>query len=277
MIPTLADLIPGLPPLGMHSVMVALAFAAAGVVFSIERRRRGVTDPRIAYVVLGCVAGAALAARLGTWFQHLNPAENLSLVDQLLHGNASFLAALFGAWIGVHVSKAIVGYPDRTGDLFAPAVALAMAIGRVGCLLTENPGLPTGSGWGIVLDPAAAARVGAPAGVGLHPSFVYEIAFHLVAFGVLWLWLRFTPVAPGELLTLYIAAYAGFRFLIEFVRDNDVAWLGLTRPQLFLAVTIPVLLVRIALLVRRGAFDGVLPGSRRSASGEAGVTRERHA
>lgn len=273
MVPTLADVFPGLPPLGMHQIMVALAFIAGGLVFSIERRRRGVTDPRLAYVVLGCVAGAALAARLGTWFQHLNPAENLSLVDQLLHGNASFLAALFGAWIGVHVSKAIVRYPDRTGDLFAPAVALAMAIGRIGCLLTENPGLPTGSGWGLVLGPEAAARLGAPAGVGLHPSFGYEIAFHLAAFAALWCWLRFTPIAPGELLTLYIAGYAIFRFLNEFVRDNEVAWLGLTRPQLFLAVTIPVLLVRIALLARKGAFTGVVPDA-----GEVEVvTRERHA
>lgn len=257
MFPTLQDLSPWLPPLGSHEVFVALGLLAAGVVFLIERRRRGVSDPRVPYLVLGALAGAAVFSRLGTWAQHLDPSKNLSLIDQLAHGNASMLSALVGAWLGVHVAKRIVRYPDRTGDLFAPAVALAMCIGRIGCLLTERPGTPTGAAWGIVLDPEAAARLGAPAGVPLHPSFVYEIAFHAVAFSLLWFWLRHRDIAAGETLTLYIAAYGIFRFCVEFVRGNEVAWAGFTRPQLFLMVTIPILLVRIALMARRGAFGGV--------------------
>lgn len=254
MFPRLDDLLPWLPAVDSHSAFVALGLAAAGAVFLVEKRRRGMDDPRLAYLVLGALGGAALFSRLGTWAQHLDPARNLSLLDQLAYGNASMLSALVGAWAGVHVAKRIVGYGGRSGDLFAPAVALAMAIGRIGCLLTERPGTPTGTGWGMVLDPAAAARVGSPAGVPLHPSFVYEIAFHALAFAVLWLWLRHRPIAPGETLTLYIAAYAVFRFGVEFVRGNDIAWLGLTRPQLFLLVTIPLLFARIAWMVRRGAL-----------------------
>lgn len=254
MYPTLSDLAPWLPPLGTHSVFVALGVAAAGVVFLVEKRRRAVKDPRIAYIVLGALAGAAILSRLGTWAQHLDPTRNLSLIDQLAYGNASMLSALVGAWLGVHVSKRLVDYPFRTGDLFAPAVALAMAIGRIGCLLTEKPGSPTGSDWGMVLDADAAARVGAAAGVPLHPSFVYEIVFHAAAFAVLWFWLRRQPIAAGETLTLYVAAYGVFRFFVEFVRGNEVAWLGLTRPQMFLAVTIPLVLARVVVMARRGDF-----------------------
>src|SRR6478735_6022188 len=156
MFPTLHDLLGWGPPIDTHSAFVALGLAAAGVVFLVEKRRRGVTDDRIAYIVLGALVGAAIMSRLGTWAQHLDPAKNLSLTEQLLHGNASMLSALVGAWLGVHVAKRIVRYPLRTGDLFAPAVALAMAIGRLGCLLTERPGTPTGADWGIVLDADAA-------------------------------------------------------------------------------------------------------------------------
>lgn len=262
MFPALQDLVAWLPPVGTHEVFVALGLGAAAIVFWIEKRRRGVTDPRIPHLVLGALLGAALFSRLGTWAQHLDPAQNLSLVDQLAYGNASMLSALVGAWLGVHVAKRIVRYPERTGDLFAPAVALAMAIGRVGCLLTEQPGTPTGAGWGIVLDPAAAARTGAPAGVPLHPSFVYEMAFHVAAFALLWFWLRHRPIAAGETLTLYIAAYGVFRFFVEFVRGNDVAWLGMTRPQLFLIVTIPLLLIRIMVKARRGALTAPTPSER---------------
>nr|WP_241742978.1 prolipoprotein diacylglyceryl transferase family protein [Microbacterium lacticum] len=271
------DLAPWLPGWGSHETFVALGLCAAGVVFLIEKRRRGVSDPRIPYLVLGALAGAAILSRLGTWAQHLDPSKNLSFVDQLIHGNASMLSALVGAWLGVHVAKRIVRYPDRTGDLFAPAVALAMCIGRIGCLLTERPGTPTGQGWGIVLSPDAAARTGSPAGVPLHPSFVYEIAFHAAAFALLWFWLRHRPIAAGETLTLYIAAYGLFRFFVEFVRGNEIAWAGFTRPQLFLMVTIPILLVRIAVMARRGAFGAGAAAVEASDADQNRSPREQHA
>jgi len=269
--PTLRDMVGWLPPVDTHSTFVALGIIAGVAVFLSEKRRRRVRDDRIWYVVLGALTGAALLARLGTWAQHLDPTKNLNLVQQLAHGNASILSALVGAWAGVHVSKAIVRYPARTGDLFAPAVALAMAIGRVGCLLTEKPGAPTGTGFGIVLDAKAAAYTGGPAGVPLHPSFAYEIVFHLACFFVLWFWLRHRDIAPGETLTLYIAAYGLFRFFVEFVRGNQVAWLGLTRPQLFLLVTLPLLFARVIWMARTGRLSAAPPDTappEKGASGE---------
>ena len=237
-----------------HQLFVGLGVLAAVAVFVVEARRRGQTDERIVYVVLGALAGGALFMRLGTWLQHVDLRQNASLTEQWLYGNRSILGGLFGAWLGVHVAKRLVGYRPRTGDLFAPAVALGMAIGRVGCLLTELPGTPTGTSYGIRLDAAAAQRLHAAAGVPLHPSFVYEIAFHAVAFGLLWFWLRHRLDAPGETLTLYLAAYGVFRFAVEFVRGNEVVWGGLTRPQLFLLVTVPLLLARVAWQARRGVY-----------------------
>ena len=69
---------------------------------------------------------------------------------------------------------------------------------------------------------------------------------------MLWFWLRHKPIPAGESFTLYIAAYGIFRFLVEFVRGNEVVWYDLTRVQLVLLATLPVLLTRIALLARRG-------------------------
>ncbi len=255
-----------LPTLGgvpTHELFVLLGVVVAGAVFTLEARRRGQTDERLAFVILGAVVGGAVFMRMGTWLQHVDLRENASLAEQWLYGNRSILGGLVGAWLGVHVAKRAVGYKIRTGDLFAPAVALGMAVGRIGCLLTEAPGTPTAGGWGITLGAAASERTGAPAGVGLHPSFAYEIAFHLTAFLVLWLWLRHRSLPPGESFVWYVAAYGLFRFLVETVRGNEVAWEGLTRPQLFLLMTIPLVLVRIALQVRRGRYRGALrPASR---------------
>lgn len=238
----------------VHGLFVGLGILAAAVVFALEARRRGATDERVLYVVTGALVGGALFMRLGTWAQHLRVSDNAPVLQQWLYGNRSILGGLLGAWLGVHVAKRLVGYRERTGDLFAPAVALGMAVGRIGCLLTENPGIPTGGGWGIHLDPDRAAALGAPAGVGLHPSFAYEIVFQLAAFAVLWGWARHLRLPPGETFVWYVAAYGIFRFGVEFVRGNEVAWNGLTRPQLVLIAAIPIVVLRIAWQWRRGRY-----------------------
>jgi len=238
-----------------HGLFVGLGVVAAVVVFVSEARRRGHTDDRLLIVVTGALVGGALAMRLGTWLQHVDLRANASFVEQWAYGNRSVLSGLVGAWLGVHVAKRLCGYRLRTGDLFAPAVAIGMAVGRIGCLLTELPGTPTGTSWGVSLDRVDAARLGAPAGVPLHPSFAYEIAFHLAAFAVIWFWARRVHTPPGEVFVWYVAAYGVFRFLVEFVRGNEVVWEGLTRPQLFLAATIPLVLLRIVLHARSGAYS----------------------
>lgn len=253
----LSAMYPQLGPVPTHPLFVALGVLAAVLVFVHEARRRGHTDDRLLVVVTGALVGGALFMRLGTWLQHLDLRENATLAEQWAYGNRSILGGLVGAWLGVHVAKRLCGYQLRTGDLFAPAVAIGMAVGRVGCLLTELPGTPTGGSWGIRFDDAAAARLHAPAGVPLHPSFVYEIVFHATAFVLLWCWLRHRRLPPGETFVWYVAAYGVFRFAVELVRGNEVVWHGLTRPQLFLVVTIPFVLLRIALRVRSGAYRTV--------------------
>ena len=246
---------PTFGPVPTHALFVGLGVVAATWVFVHEARRRGQTDERLLVVVTGALVGGAVFMRLGTWLQHLHLRDNASLAEQWAYGNRSILGGLVGAWLGVHVAKRLCGYQLRTGDLFAPAVALGMAVGRIGCLLTERPGTPAGSWWGITLDHAAASRLHEPAGVPLHPSFAYEIAFHLAAFAVIWFWLRQRSLPPGEIFVWYVAGYGIFRFLVEFVRGNEVVWHGLTRPQLFLAVTVPFVLLRIVLRWRSGAHS----------------------
>ncbi len=226
----------GLPYAGsdaVHDLWVGAGVLAALIVFGYEVRRRGVADPRIWVVAASCLLCGGLAARLGTWWYHLAPADNAPVWEHWVYGNRSIIGGLAGAWLGVHLGKRLIGYRPRTGDLFAPAVALGLAVGRVGCLLTELPGTPTGGEWGIVLDRDQAMILGGPIGVGLHPSFGYEIAFHLLAFVLLWT--HRDRFAPGDLFVLYVGGYAVVRFGLEFLRGNEAAWAGLSRSQWVIA------------------------------------------
>jgi prolipoprotein diacylglyceryltransferase len=204
--------------------------------------------------VAGALVGGAIVARLGTWAQHLAPGDNAGLTEQWLYGSRSILSGLVGAYAGALIGKRVTGLRASTGDLFAAPVALGMAIGRIGCLLTELPGMPTGGSWGVTLTPADAALVPrGVAGVPLHPSFAYEIAFQLIAFALL---VRYRDrfAQPGALFAGYLLAYAEFRFLVEFVRGNEVVAWGLTRPQWFLLACAPLAIWAAVRRARRGGF-----------------------
>lgn len=250
-----------LPPLfrvgslsvGWHNVFVTLGVLAATGVYFWEARRRRVLSFDTAVVALGALFFGGIAARLSAAVRYATSGDDV-LSTAWAYSGMSVLGGLAGAYAGAVLTKHWLGYRGKTGDLFAPAVALGMALGRWGCFLTEEPGTPTSLPWGIRLSPEAAARIpdceGCVAGVAMHPSFLYEIAFHAIAFGVL-LWLRDRLRSNGShLLKLYLLAYAAFRFFVEFVRGNDILLAGLTRSQLFL---LPTAVVLGAYFLRRGA------------------------
>jgi prolipoprotein diacylglyceryltransferase len=248
---------------GSHPFFVGLGVLVATVLVRWEARRRRMWEDGMLVAVTGGLVGGAIGMRASGLWRSLDPAGNPPLALAWQYGAKSILGGLAGAYLGVLIGKRLIGYRQRTGDVFAPGVALGMAIGRVGCLLTEPPGRATSLPWGIRLDVVQIARtpgcLGCRPGVPMHPSFLYEIVFHLVAFGVL-LWLRPRITAPGELLTLYLAGYAVFRFGVEFTRANDVVALGLTRGQWFLLAVIPLLAWRVAKLIRAesAAATGIL-------------------
>ncbi|WP_194818681.1 prolipoprotein diacylglyceryl transferase [Nocardia sp. XZ_19_385] len=234
-----------------HGFFVALGVVAASVVFVLECRRRNALGEESLVAVTGALVGGAIGMRLSSLVETLDPYESW------MFGARSVLGGLLGAYAGVLVAKKIIGYKERTGDLFAPAVALGMAVGRIGCHLTEAPGRPTELPWGIHAPGTVPSCPGCASGAAMHPSFLYEIAFQLAAFGAL-LWLRNRVSAPGELFTLYVSAYAIFRFLVEFTRANETVWLDLTRPQWFLLPGLVLVAVRLGVGYRRGHYDMIL-------------------
>ena len=174
---------------GTHSFFVGLGVLLGAAVVVAESRRRRLWGDAMLVAVAGGLVGGALGMRAAGLVRSLDPAENPPLLLAWQYGVKSVLGGLTGAYLGVLVGKRLAGYTVRTGDVFAPAAALGMAVGRIGCLLTEPPGRPTSLPWGITMTAQQiAATPGCGAcrpGVPMHPSFGYEIAFHLAALIVL--------------------------------------------------------------------------------------------
>lgn len=255
MVPVLLRLGPVAVP--THEFFIGVGVAAAAAVFVFEARRRGELDDRIVWILIGAMIGGAVFAKVSTAWQYLQVEPDPSPAGIWLHGGRSVLGGLAGAYVGAEFTKRLVGYRRSTGDLFAPAVAIGLAVGRIGCFLTEQVGTATSVPWGLSVDAVVAARIpmcpGCVAGTPMHPSYLYEIAFHGLMFVFLWR-RRDRWGVRGQSFKVYLLAYGLFRFGLEFVRGNPPMWLGLSGSQLFLLATVPLL---VAYFIR--AARGVLP------------------
>ena len=185
-------------------------------------QRQGIKDDRLWIVAGTSLAFGGVASRLGTWFQYLDLSQNEPVLAWWADGNRSVLAGLLGAWLGVHVGKLISGYRESTGDLFAPSVALAMAIGRVGCLLTKHPAAD-----GRIGTRGHARTGGRDRRAGGVDCTQLRLRDCLQAAAFAWL-RRFRGRLPksGDLFIAYVTGYALFRFAVEFVRANEQVWCG---------------------------------------------------
>ncbi len=257
---------------GTHDAFVVLGALVALLVFWAESRRRGVRDRRLWTIAAGSHLTGAVFAKLGAGWRYLADDPDPNLVGLWLHGGKSVLGGLAGAYLGVLVTKRLVGYPHKTGDLFAPAVALGIAVGRIGCFLTEPIGTPTSLPWGLAVSPQVAAQIpNCPqcvAGLPMHPSLLYEAVALLALFGLLG-WLRPRVQVPGELFKIFLLGYGTFRFLVEFVRGHETFALGLTGSQLFLVVTMPLLFAYFARQLVRHAYRALAAPAQPATLGRA--------
>jgi prolipoprotein diacylglyceryltransferase len=249
--------------IGTHDFFTLLGLVVGVALYYRALRRDQVLDPRIITISLAAIVGGALGARLITSWEVIGEvqAAGLPFTYVVTHGPKSIIGGLAGAYLAIVLTKRSLGYRLSTGDYYVVAIPLALAIGRVGCFLSELPlGTPTDLPWGLTVSPeAAAAFPRCPGCEGpMHPSMLYEIGFQLVAFGVLWRWAPLLPVR-GDTLKAYLLAYGLFRFNVEWVRGNEVQFAGLTGPQLVLIPLIAILALHFVSQIRTGAYHMPAP------------------
>jgi prolipoprotein diacylglyceryltransferase len=246
-----------------HDFFTLLGFGAGFALYYRALRRDGVLDSRIVLISLAALLGGALGARLITSWEILDDVNQagLPLTYVLTHGPRSIIGGLAGGYLAIFLAKRALGYTLSTGDYYAAAIPLALAIGRVGCFLSELPlGTPSSLPWAMTVSPDAAAAFPRCPGCNgpMHPSMLYEIGFHVGAFALI---ASRGPLLPvrGDTLKLYLLAYGIFRFGVEFVRGNEAQALGLTGPQLVLIPLTAVLVIHFARRLASRAYHVPTP------------------
>jgi phosphatidylglycerol:prolipoprotein diacylglycerol transferase len=241
-----------------YGIMVALA-AVVVVLWVIWEIRRGakLSYETIFAAALIAIPSGVIVSRLlhvidlwGYYSQH--PGQIIGASGLTIYG--AILGATLGIWVYSKFRKFNFTY---LADLVAPGVILAQAVGRVGCTLNGCCyGLPTSLPWGVVYTHPESY---APLGIAVHPTQLYEIAYLLVIFGVVF-WLRGRLKPEGSLFLIYISLYSLWRVGIDFLREGTPFFLGLHQAQV---IGIIVLLIAVPILVLRTRWVGKLPRRRK--------------
>jgi phosphatidylglycerol:prolipoprotein diacylglycerol transferase len=140
-----------------------------------------------------------------------------------------------------------------TCDVFAPGIALGHVTGRLGCFAAGCCyGKPTDVPWAVIFtNPLAAANVGTPLGIPLHPTQLYEAGAELLILVLLLATEKKGRPFAGRTFWLYMLVYAVSRFVIEMYRGDPRGELwGFSTSQIISFVLAPLSLVMLAWLSR---------------------------
>ena len=182
--------------------------------------------------VFAALIGGIIGAKL--WFLAENGGPLFSGTGLVFYGG------LFGGALAVCAWAYYRGELNlQLADAVVPSLAAAYAIGRIGCQLAGDGDY--GKNWD---GPWAMAypHGTVPTTATVHPTPIYEIIVMGGFTLLLWHWRD--RWRPGTLTAIYLIGAGLERFLVEFLRRNADAALGLTQPQL----------VSVAMILAGGAW-----------------------
>jgi len=209
-----------------YSLLFLSAFIVGGFITYFEAKRLNRATEAILRVALGALAGGVIGAKL-SMLVFLGPATFIKDLPYLWYSGQAWTGAFFGGYAGVLLVKRFDHITYSTGDIFALALPLSQAIGRLGNLLGGDPfGLPSNIPWAITQY-----------GVRRQPSALYELVLDLVLFLMI-LHLRNKLPRSGDLFKCYVVGYCSLRFLVDFTRADPHVLLSFTLVQLLYAPTI---------------------------------------
>lgn len=225
-----------------YGFMLVIAFLTAAKLVSFEAKRQGI-NPEMTYNFLFIVfICGILGARVFFVIENIkyywsNPLE----IIMLQNGGLSWFGGfILGSTSGIIYLKKKGQSVIKTLDLVMPYIALAQAIGRIGCLLN-------GCCYGKV---CLFGIYSSQQNVVLIPTQIYSSLLLMLIFITLRI-LQTKKRLPGEIFFTYLFLYSIKRFFIEFWRaDNPVIFSGFTLFQvlsiiMFIAAFFALAMIRI--------------------------------
>ena len=258
-----------LGPITVYTYGVLLAAAyLLGLRLAMSRAKSRGLDPNRTLdlgiaIIISALVGAKLLLLLVDFDRfRQNPAELFSIVRSGGVFYGGLIAAVSVAFWYMWRHKMPLW---TTCDVFAPGIALGHAVGRLGCLMAGCCyGRPTNVPWAITFtNPEAAANVGTPLGVALHPTQLYESGAEGLILLLLLATERKGRPFEGRTFWSYMVLYGISRFVIEFFRgDERGAVFGAVSTSQFISLVLVPLAIGMLIYLSRRTSDPLPVGAR---------------
>ena len=256
-------------PVHTYGVLLAAAYLLGLQLAVMRAKRFGLEPSRIMDLGIAIIIAALLGAKALLFVVDFrkfvsDPRELLTL---LRSGGVFYGGLLVAVPVAIWYVRRYSLPTWTVGDLAAPGIALAHAVGRVGCLMAGCCfGRPSTLPWAVTFESTYAAdNVGVPLGLPLHPTQVYEAVAELVIFVFLLAFERRGRAYPGRTFWTYVLLYGVTRFAIEFFRGDSRGMVGtLSTSQFVSALLVPLALAMLVWLSRRVAPAPAEAGRRRA-------------
>ena len=243
-------------PVYSYGVLLAIAYLAGLQLAVVRARHAGLDATKVMdlgiYLIIAALVGAKLMLIVVDFDYFMaNPGEVLSLVRA---GGVFYGGLILSFATGLFLVRRYRLPVWASADMYAPGIALGHVVGRLGCLLAGCCyGRPTDLPWGLTFaDPVAAANVGTPLGVPLHPTQLYDAGAELLILVALLAFERRGRLFHGRTFWLYILLYAISRFVVEIYRGDPRGMvMGISTSQFVSLLILPVAIVMLLRL--RGA------------------------
>lgn len=224
-----------------YGIMAACGFLAAVAMMQKLRHYAGLSRDNIFDISLITMIAGILGARILYVIQfhdYYNSFWDIFRIDQgglVFYGG--FILAVISLMVYCRIKKFSI---IAVMDMYAPALAIGHAFGRVGCFLNgccygKACDLP----WAVVYNQGTEPGRRFP-GQGIHPVQLYEVILNLILCVILLFCLK--KLKKGQTAAVYFTAYGLLRFVDEFFRgDHRSLFAGvLTQAQVIGLVMIPL-------------------------------------
>lgn len=253
MYPLLLEL--GVINLYTYGVLLAAAYIIGLQYATVRARARGLDANRVMdlgiYIIISALVGAKLLLIIVD-FDHFRQDPLTILRSGGVFYGGFILAVSVAFWFVRRHAMPLW----TTCDAFAPGIVLGQAVGRIGCLMAGCCyGKPTELPWGITFtNTLAAANVGTPLEVSLHPTQLYESGAALLILGILLFIERRGHGFAGRTFWSYLLLYPMARFIIEFYRGDPRGTVFdiVSTSQFVSLLLIPTSIVMLVILSRSG-------------------------
>jgi len=203
-------------------------------------------DNLFIYVIIATVVGARLGHVFFYGWDYYS--HNLSEIYKVWHGGLASHGGAIGILIAIWIFSKVVTKRSMlwTLDRLVVPVALVAAFIRTGNLMnSEIYGIETTMPWGFIFE-----RNGET--LAKHPTQIYEALCYLATFILLHnLYYKDDVLKnrPGFLFGVFLTCIFGFRFLIEFIKENQEPFEETMSLNMGQVLSIPFILAGIILIV----------------------------